>query len=217
MQRTVFAHPKVVITHRVLIACILILSPLVVGFFFDILEQIDIIAIRKLTTREENGTTLLDAVVTIRNKSGKTIKLQQGEFAFAVLDVNGQDIPLGRASLEEIVLNAPASAENLDDSEVSFTMNLGTPDRVQRLYDSLISSAQLNLLEPTSTLSLHFSAHFRLAIQAGQAWNYSNWIDLEWTIAPEVERTTLFGFLQAISQGKFHAPFQNQTTTQQQP
>ena len=219
MQTNVLAHLRAGFVNqahsRLLIACCLLCSPLFVGFFFDIIEQIDIVAIRKLTTRQENGMTQLDAVVAIQNKSGKTIKLQQGEFAFAVLDVNGKDIPLGRAALEEILLNASPSAENITDSEVSFTIDLGASDRVQRLYDSLISSAQLNLLEPTSTLPLHFSAHFRLAIQAGQAWNYSNWIDLDWTITPEVERTTLLEFLQAISQGKFHAPFQNQTTTQQ--
>lgn len=224
MQTNVLAHLKAgfvntVHSRSLVVCCIscIICSPLLVGFFFDILEQIDIVAIRKLTTREENGATLLDAVVAIRNKSGKTIKLQQGEFTFAVLDFNGQDIPLGNSALEEIVLNASLSAENMTDSEVSFTIDLGASNRVQRLYESLISSAQLNLLEPASTLPLHFSAHFRLAIQAGQAWNYSNWIDLDWTITPEVERTTLFEFLQAISQGKFQVPFDNHTTPQKQP
>ena len=55
--------------------------------------------------------------------------------------------------------------------------------------------------------------HFRLAIKIGQAWNFSNWIDLDWTITPEIERTVLIKFLQGISQGKFQAPPAEETKT----
>ena len=203
--------PRVRLRHLLLFA--LALFPLLSGFFFDLLEQIDIVAIRDLTVREEQGISMLDAVVTIRNSSGKTVKLQEGEFTFAVLAADGHDIPLGKAEQGEIVLDAGMDAAHPFEADIPMTLKLGASSSAQQLYDDLLSSAQLNLLEPTSKLPLHFTSHFRLAIKIGQAWNFSNWIDLDWTVTPEIERTVLIKFLQGISQGKFQAPPAEETKT----
>lgn len=179
--------------------------PFLIGFFVSVLEKIEVPAIRKMTIREEGETHFLDAIVTIRNTSQKTLKLVDCTFQLAVVSQKAGDIPLGEVSFSEILLDQEDDVVNTD-TDIVFSIELGSEKDLQTLYHKLTSMSELLVLDAAPQISLHLQARFHLALKSSQAWHYSNGVEIDWIVTPEVERTVLIDFLQAISGGEFIAP-----------
>lgn len=199
---TISSHVKKIVFLYVFMS---LLIPFVVGFFVSVLEEIEVPAIRKMAIREEEGTYFLDAIVTIRNTSQKTLKFVDCTFQLAVVSQKLGDIRLGDVSFPEILLDQEGDATNTD-TDIMFSIELGSEKDLQTLYHKLTSTSALLVLDATPQISLHLQARFHLALKSSQAWHYSNGVEIDWIVTPEVERTVLIEFLQAISGGEFIAP-----------
>lgn len=197
----VSSQRKIIILPLIISVSLLLLT----GFLGAILEEINIPAIQDMTLREEQGHQFLDALVTIRNTSQKTLKLVDCDFHLAIVSQQKGDIELGGATVSEVLLEQEGETEKTD-TDVLLSIDLGTEREVNNLYQELTSTAEFLVLDEKPQLNLHLQAHFNLALKSSQAWHYSNGITLDWIITPEVERAVLIKFLQAISGGEFAAP-----------
>ncbi len=187
------------------IALIIGLCPLYMGFFFSVLEEIDIVAIREMNLRDEGEQHTLEALITIRNTSMKTLKLLQSDFELAIVTHDGKYIPLGSTQQDEILLEQ-AGGEPKSDTDMLLSLPLGSEEEVYELYQHVISTTRFLLLELEPTIDLRVKANFKLAVKTSQAWNYSNGIQIDWVVTPEISRRELIEFLQAISGGEFIPP-----------
>lgn len=171
------------------------------GFIFSILDNIDVVAIPEMQVRQNGDQYILDAVVTLRNSSQKTLKLIQSDFHLAFVGRDAENIELGNVHHNEILLAQEGDAKQTD-TDVIFSIPLGSKKDLHALYEKLIASTELLLLEPKPKINLHLQARFDFAIKSLQAWNYGNGIQIDWIVTPEVEQSVLLKFLEAISSEK---------------
>lgn len=178
------------------------LFPFLTGFFFSLPDYLDLVAIRDMRIRKDGQEHVLDAVVTIRNTSQKTLKFSHCEFDLAMTVDPSHIIPLGKAAVKEILLVHEGSAPSTD-TDLLLSLPLGSQQTMRALYDNIILTVP-NIISPEiiQKIPLRMQARFAsFAIKSAHAWNYGNGLTLDWVVTPEVETRVLAQFLQAISGG----------------
>ncbi len=176
--------------------------PFILGFSPLLLDNIDIVAIRDLQLRQERGDYVLDTTIVIRNTTGSTLKLENCTFDLAFAFDNSEDIPLGAAVKDEILLEQQAdSADDSTDTDVKLSVNLG-PD-IQKLQQTLMAKKEMALLLTQSKpkLNLHLQGKFDIGIKADRAWGYQEGITIDWIVKPEVQKSVLAKIMHAMISG----------------
>jgi outer membrane protein OmpA-like peptidoglycan-associated protein len=190
--------------RQILYFFMLILSfPFLLGFSPDLLDQLDIVEVRDMQLRQEGHTYFLDTVIVIRNANKNTLKLEHCTFDLALAFDNGEDISLGTAQIEEILLPHPESvSDEPTDIEVPLAVHLG--QNIQALSQQLSTQKEMALLltQPRPHLNLRLQGRFDLGIKAAQLWGYQSGITIDWIVTPEIRREVLAKVIQTMAAGQ---------------
>lgn len=177
--------------------------PFLFGFSPALLDNIDIVAIRDMQLRQEGSEYILDTVIVIRNANKNTLKLEHCMFDLAFAFDNAEDIPLGTAQIEEILLpHSEDASEEAIETEVPLAVHLGQD--VQRLSQQLMTKKEMAFLLTKSTprLNLHLQGRFDFGIKTTQLWGYQPGITIDWIVTPEIQREVLARVIQAMTAGQ---------------
>ena len=180
------------------IISILSLLPLLLGISPAILDQIDLVAIRQLQLRSEGGRQILETTVTIRNTSQQTLKFEQGECDVAFVTNAAEDVKLGQIR-QDVILLEQKDRPTLTDTELVFAFELGSNAEVAALFEKVRATTDALLQASPLKIKLHLQARFNLAIKADKGCDYLNEVEIDWILAPEIERTVFENFLQTIA------------------
>ncbi len=193
---TFFTYPQRYKT--VLYRVSFLLLPFLFGFSLNILDDIQIAAIRSMQLQEVEGKYVLDTVIDIHNTSSTALKLRNCKFRiFLALDDVG-DIPLGVAHIDEIVLPPHA-----DSSETAATMELSVEleSDIEEFQTRLFSSKEIVslMIADEPGLPLKIQGTFDFGMRTAQAWSYKEGMKIDWIVSPAIQKQVLLQVVSSMS------------------
>ncbi|PID58516.1 hypothetical protein CSB45_02935 [candidate division KSB3 bacterium] len=169
----------------------------IMGFSFSVINGLDLRSVRDIRVYEEQGYVMLEALVTIRNSSGKTVHIKNARFTLVVMPDEHSSHPLGELPVEEALIPyAPEGDAAHDDVVIPILMKLGSNRSALRaLAEALQHTLSHN---DRQRLSLGLKGALDLGIQDRGSWVYEERFTLDWTLSPELETAHLNDVLQSV-------------------
>ncbi len=184
---------------------IIVLLPCLLGFSPQLIEDINIVAIRAMQLHEEQGQPVIVVRLIIRNSAHNLLKLQDCEFKLAIAPNDAKEILLGTARNKEIFLKSPDSSQENAFADTEVPITIYVKQSIQELAQTLMTTKEIALLlaEPAATVQLpvHLQGQFDLAVKATRSWGTQPGIRIDWIVRPQVEKQILTKLITAMTSG----------------
>ncbi|PIE29005.1 hypothetical protein CSA57_11140 [candidate division KSB3 bacterium] len=185
--------------RKLLLTCFV---PYLLAFSPELINDIDIVSIREIRIAQKDGEPLLDTTIVIRNSGANTIKFTNCTFELAVAAEHSEELFLGTAQTEEILLQGrEAKSVDFVDSDVRLAIRPGTA--LPTLAQTLVSTPAINRLmtQATPQLQLHLRGRFDVGLKAERAWGYQQGVRIDWLVTPEIHNTVLASAIKSMLSG----------------
>jgi hypothetical protein len=155
----------------------------------DIINHIDIKAIKSINLQKINNDFQAEVVVQFSTSAEAAVKFKQADFVITFTDGNHQKIHLGTTQPAEIIFPASKSGnEELIDKKLEVLVgedNLETINRLVKLFN-LIGN-------PNAEFAMILTGSTEIGVKAKRGWIYQGRVQLEdFTFHPTIQREVLF-------------------------
>jgi hypothetical protein len=178
---------------RYIILLVLIISNLLgtngYALSLDIINHIDIKAIKSINLQRINNEFKAEVVVQFSTSAEAAVKFKQADFAITFTNGKDQKIYLGTTQPTEIIFPASKSGnEELSEQKLDVLVgedNLETINRLVKLFN-LIGN-------PNSEFAMILTGSTEVGVKAKRGWIYQGRVQLEdFTFHPTIQREVLF-------------------------
>lgn len=161
----------------------------VYGLSLDIIDKVDIKAIKSISLIKNKDNFRADVVVQLSSWAKVALKFKAADFVITFKDEKGQDIFLGTTQPKEIIFpQSEEGFETLTDQKLEVFVGKNNIDTINRLIHLF------NLIgNPNSEFTMVLSGTTEIGMKAKRGWIYQERIELEnFTFHPTIQREVLF-------------------------
>ena len=155
----------------------------------DIINHIDIKAIKSINLQKINDQFKAEVVVQFSTSAEAAVKFKQADFVITFTNGKDQEIHLGTTQPAEIIFPASESGnEELSEKKLDVLVgedNIETINRLVKLFN-LIGN-------PNSEFAMKLTGSTEIGVKAKRGWIYQGRVQLEdFTFHPTIQREVLF-------------------------